>query len=94
MGRKIKCAGLVEEMEKEKFQLNWYAFLIAFAIGIAYIYFSVPTPKVVIKYPSPFNAGKIVYQGDEEDTCYKYSAEKIECPKDATKIVPQPVSAA
>lgn len=77
----------------ESFQLNWYVFLIAFAVGIAYVYFSVPTPKVVIKYPNPYNAGKITYK-DESNTCYRYKAEKVGCPEDASKIVPQPVSSA
>lgn len=75
----------------ESFQLNWYSFLIAFAIGIAYVYFSTPTPKLVIKYPTPYNAGQIVYK-DDADTCYKYKAEKVTCPSSKKDIKPQPAS--
>lgn len=74
----------------ETFKLHWYAFLIAFAIGIAYVYFSVPTPKIVIKYPNPYNAGKVIYQ-DEGKSCYKYQADKVECPS-AKEVTPQPVT--
>ena len=74
------------------FRIHWPVFLIAFAVGISYVYFMVPTPKVVIKYPSPYNAGKITYQ-DESDSCYKYKAEKVTCPKDEKLITPQPISA-
>lgn len=71
-------------MAKQSFKLNWYAFLISFAFGIAYVYFTVPARKIVYKYPSPHNAGKIVYQ-DEENSCYTYSAEKVTCTKDSVK---------
>lgn len=74
----------------ESFQLHWKAFLIAFAIGIAYVYFRVPPPKIVVKYPNPYNAGKVVYQ-DETNACYKYSAQKVDCPAEKD-ITPQPIS--
>lgn len=73
-----------------KFKLNWLAFLIAFIIGISYVYFTTPTPRVVIKYPNPYNSKTTVYK-DESDTCYKYKATKIECPTNDNKITPQPV---
>lgn len=75
-------------MVESRFHLNWYAFLIAFALGITYVYFTVPVPKVVYKYPSPYNAGKVVYQ-DEGHSCYTYAAEKVACTKDSVK---QPVN--
>ena len=73
----------------DRFQLHWPAFLIAFAIGISYVYFVHPAPKVVIKYPNPYNSGKITYQ-DNADNCYKYKATKVECPKEG--VIPQPIS--
>jgi hypothetical protein len=78
---------------KTAFQLNWYAFLISFAIGIAYVYFTTPRPRIVIKYPNPYNSEKITYQ-DDTKACYKYKAEKVVCPKDETEITPQPISIA
>ena len=73
----------------DRFQLHWPAFLIAFAIGISYVYFVHPAPKVVIKYPNPYNSGKLTYQ-DNADSCYKYKATKVECPKEG--VIPQPIS--
>lgn len=43
--------------------LNAPAFIIALGIGLMVTYVTVPPPKVVIKFPTPFNAGKIVYAG-------------------------------
>jgi hypothetical protein len=37
-------------------------FIIAFSVGIAACYLIAPAPKVVVKFPSPTNAGKVVYQ--------------------------------
>ena len=42
-------------------------------------------PKVVIKYPTPDNVKKTVYR-DTADTCYKYKAKQVQCPKDSSKI--------
>lgn len=72
-----------------RFQIHWPAFLIAFAIGISYVYFVNPKPRVVIKYPNPYNSGKITYQ-DDASNCYKYKATKVSCPKEG--IIPQPIS--
>jgi len=76
-------------MEK-KFEFNFIAFFVAFAIGMLYVYMTTPKPNIVIKYPSPFNAGKIVYR-DDSDTCFIFNANKVECPSDKKKIKPQPI---
>lgn len=66
------------------FQLNWPVFVISFVVGILYIYLLSPAPKIVVKFPSPFNAGKVVYR-DKSDECYVFDAVKVECTKDALK---------
>lgn len=76
-------------MESKTFKLNWYSFLISFAIGITYVYFVVPPPKLVFKYPTPYNAGKVIYESQEGDSCYKYNVQEVQCTKDAIK---QPVN--
>lgn len=73
-----------------QFQLHWGAFIVALAFGMFYVYMSTPTPKIVIKYPNPENAGKVVYK-DSSDSCYTYQALKTECTK-STEVVDQPVS--
>jgi hypothetical protein len=60
-------------------------FLIALCIGLFYTYITMPKPEIVYKYPTPFNAGKLVYV-DKNNTCYKYRIDRVECPLDASKI--------
>lgn len=63
----------------KSFCLQWPVFLIAFGLGILYIYFSSPPPKIVYKFPSPYNAGKVIYR-DKSDECFVFEATKVECP--------------
>jgi hypothetical protein len=65
-------------------------FLAAFAIGVAFVYITKPEARIVIKFPSPHNAGKVVYR-DDKNQCYMYRADKETCPVDTKKIKPQPV---
>lgn len=74
-------------MIEKKFRFNIYAFLIAFAVGLVYVYINVPRPKNVVKYPTPYNADKIVYKGLAGD-CYKFKAEETKCTK---KTYQQPI---
>lgn len=60
-------------------------FLIALCLGLLYTYVSAPVPQVIIKYPTPFNAGKVTYV-DQNDVCYKYQIKKVSCPNDKSKI--------
>jgi hypothetical protein len=62
-------------------------FFLSFGIGLLLVYFLQPSPKVVLKFPSPFNAGQVTYR--EDDSCYKYNATKVDCPEDGVK--PQPL---
>ena len=73
-----------------KFCINWAAFIFAFAIGLMYVYISSPPQKVVLKYPTPYNAGKVIYH-DAADNCFVFDAKKVECPKDKSIIKPQPI---
>uniref|UniRef100_A0A6C0BLB6 Uncharacterized protein n=1 Tax=viral metagenome TaxID=1070528 RepID=A0A6C0BLB6_9ZZZZ len=61
------------------------SFLIALCVGLLYTYLSAPHPQIVIKYPTPYNAGKITYI-DQNDVCYKYHIRKVTCPTDPSKI--------
>ena len=62
-------------------------FFIAFFVGMFMTYITVPTPEVILKYPTPINSGKIVYQ-DLADTCYVYESEQIPCPKKGVTETP------
>ena len=70
--------------------INFFYFILAFAVGLFFCYILTPAPEVILKFPSPQNAGKIVYK-DKSDTCYTYRADNVECPLDASKIKPQPI---
>jgi hypothetical protein len=65
-------------------------FFLAFAIGLLLCYVTNPKPEVIVKFPSPYNAGQIIYK-DKADSCYKYSASKVTCPTDKSLIKPQPL---
>ena len=65
-------------------------FFISFAIGLLLVYVFHPAPTVVVKFPSPYNAGKITYE-DKHDSCYKYTANKVACPTDSKEIKSQPL---
>ncbi len=65
-------------------------FFLAFAIGLLLCYVTNPKPEVIVKFPSPYNAGQIIYK-DKADSCYKYNASKVTCPTDKSLIKPQPI---
>lgn len=70
-----------------RFHFNLVAFILAFCVGMVYVYLKTPPLKVVVKYPTPFNAGKTVYK-DSADTCFVFNASRVQCTKNAKK---QPV---
>ena len=65
--------------------INIPAFFIALAIGIFLTYVYAPQKKIIIKWPTPENAGKLIYK-DNADSCYKYNAKEIPCPDDISMI--------
>lgn len=71
-------------------KINVFYFILAFAIGLFVCYIMAPAPEVVMKFPSPYNAGSVLYK-DKSDTCYRYRADRVECPLDRSKIKPQPI---
>jgi hypothetical protein len=65
-------------------------FFFSFAIGLFFVYILTPPPEVVVKFPSPYNAGQITYR-DKSDTCYVYKADNVTCPMEKSMIKPQPL---
>ena len=72
-------------------RIDPFVFFISLAVGFFAIYIMAPAPQVVVKFPSPHNAGKIVYR-DEANTCFVYKADAVECPVNKSLIKPQPVT--
>jgi hypothetical protein len=65
--------------------------LLAFFLGLFYVHYHTPAPTVVLKFPSPYNAGMVMYR-DRSDSCYKYRAQEVSCSQqDTTPVKPQPV---
>ena len=65
--------------------INVTAFFIALAIGLFFTYIFAPKKKIIIKWPTPENAGKLIYR-DYSELCYKYKANEIPCPDDKSMI--------
>lgn len=71
-------------------KIHPFYFFLAFSIGLFYCYITSPKPEIVVKFPSPYNAGKVTYH-DKAQNCYKYKAESVTCPIDKTLIKDQPI---
>jgi hypothetical protein len=71
-------------------RLDLKYFLLAFGIGLLVCYVMTPPPEVVVKFPSPYNAGKVMYT-DKAGTCFMYRADKSTCPSDRALIRDQPI---
>jgi hypothetical protein len=69
------------------FSLNIFSFIAAFSVGIVACYLMAPKPKLVVRFPTPLNAGNIVYK-DSDENCFVFKANKVQCTKE-TK--PQPI---
>ena len=66
-----------------------FYFLIAFAIGIFFNFMVKPKPKIIIKYPTPFNMNTI-YK-DDADNCYKYNLVETSCNVSPDDIFKMPI---
>ena len=69
------------------FQFNIPVFILAFICGIIYVIYDAPKPKIVIKYPTPYNVNKNVYRG-LTDECYKFQVQEVKC---TDNTLPQPI---
>lgn len=54
-------------------------------IGLLLAYILSPQPDIIFKYPTPNNAGTIVYK-DTAGVCYIYKSQEIKCPDDTTNV--------
>lgn len=55
-------------------------FFISFSVGILFAYIFSPVPEIIMRYPTPGSAGKLVYK-DRADTCYVYDSKEVSCPE-------------
>lgn len=64
-----------------------FTFFVSLGIGIFITYIAAPQSKVIYKYPTLQNAGKVTYV-DDAGVCYKYKATQVECPADKSNVQP------
>lgn len=67
-----------------------FYFIIALFVGLTYTYLTAPEPRIVVKYPTPFNIKDTIYQ-DTNGVCYKYKIKEATCPvnkQQITQILP------
>ena len=60
-------------------------FIVSLAIGLLFVYLSVPSPSVIYVYPTPDNVNDIEYK-DKSGSCFKFDAQEVSCSSDAKTI--------
>lgn len=71
--------------------INIPAFLISLAIGIFFVYVTVPDMRKIYVYPTPENVDTVQYK-DKTNSCFEFKQEKVSCPineSSISKIPPQ-----
>lgn len=53
-------------------------------------YITQPEPRIIIQHPRPDNTNTVVYK-DDNNECYKYESEEVNCPSDKKMMVEHPV---
>ncbi len=68
--------------------INFPVFFVSLAIGLFYVYISVPRPKVIYVYPTPDNLRSFQYKDDAEN-CFSFDVKEEKCPSNGKfKVVP------
>jgi hypothetical protein len=70
--------------------INFKIFIISLAIGILMVYLTHPKSTIIYVYPTPENFDKIKFK-DAANNCFKFEANKVECPKNKNMIKNIPV---
>ena len=65
-------------------------FIISLFLGIFIIYSVTPPPKIIVKYPTPENSGRVIYK-DEAHNCFKVISSEVNCPDNTSLIKSIPV---
>ena len=69
--------------------ISWPAFIVSFAIGVFYIYISLPNRRVVTVYPTQDNESYFNFR-DKAHNCFRFEQEMKACPAndDDLKTIP------
>jgi hypothetical protein len=72
--------------------INIPVFLMSLAIGIFVVYVSLGDTRKIYVYPTPENVELMQYR-DKTNTCFGYTQQEVECPKDPSLITKIPSQA-
>jgi hypothetical protein len=70
--------------------INIPVFLLSLVVGLFMVYMTMPDMRKIYVYPNPENIDILQYR-DKTDGCFAYKQERVNCPKDETKISKIPV---
>jgi hypothetical protein len=70
--------------------VSFPVFLVSLAIGLFYVYVIVPSPHVIVVYPTPENSKEFQFK-DGTDNCFEYEPTQVKCPSDDKLIKEIPV---
>ena len=65
-------------------------FLISLASGLFYVYVVVPSPRIIVVYPTPDNSKDFQFK-DTASNCFEYEPKEIKCPSDKSLIKDIPI---
>lgn len=71
--------------------INVPVFLISLAIGLFFVYMTIPDMRNIYVYPTPENVDILQYK-DKASQCFHYKEKEVSCPaddKDLSVIPPQ-----
>jgi len=74
-------------MQNKQIKIHIIPLILSFIAGIFYVYINSPKPRLIIKYPTPYNSGKYTYKSLSGE-CYKFKSKQVECNKEA---IDQPI---
>jgi hypothetical protein len=67
--------------------INIPVFIASLIVGLVFVYISNPQQEKIGVYPTPSNAGRIIY-ADKAGLCYAYEPEPVKCPETGSKRIP------
>ena len=86
---------IIRYIQKMLLYLNKFfdpiVFIISLCIGIMIVYAITPPPKIIVKYPTPENSGRVIYK-DEAHNCFKIFSSEVNCPENKKNIKSIPVT--
>lgn len=70
--------------------INVPIFLISLAIGLFFVYVTMPDTRKIYVYPTPDNIDILQYK-DKTNSCFKFKQTEVTCPKNENEIAKIPV---